>query len=158
MTLPLALVLLLVTAHFVGDFLCQTSWMGNRKSQDWLVLALHVGVYSSVLGAAVVGYQTVRVLPSASLAPSVGYFLAVNAILHFGTDAVTSRLTGRAWRYCMRRVVVAAERGANRGRLFGSPVLWVPTGRSDRPFFNLLGLDQLLHAVALFVTASWWLP
>ena len=45
----MTIIYVLLMAHFVGDFICQTDWMALNKSKRWDALALHVGVYSAVL-------------------------------------------------------------------------------------------------------------
>lgn len=76
----------LLVAHFVGDFLCQTDWMALNKSKRWDALALHVLVYTLVLAT--------FIFPMPSEASG---WLVVNAAAHFVQDAVTSRINARLW-------------------------------------------------------------
>lgn len=80
-----ALVLVLV-AHWVADFICQTRWMADNKSKSWSALTQHVGVY----GVVMLGVATF-ILPS----PPLVAWWAINVVAHFVTDAVTSRITSR---------------------------------------------------------------
>lgn len=93
--------LALLTVHFVADFMLQSDWMAINKSKRWDVLALHCGIYS--LGFLWWGWR----------------FALLTFVLHFVTDACTSRLTS-----------------------FLYP-------RSRHWFFVAIGFDQLLHAYAL---------
>lgn len=132
----MTLVYVLLVAHFVADFLCQTDWMALNKSKRWDALGAHVLVYSVVLGVFVLPFDR----------PGAGLFLLVNAATHFVQDALTSRLTSRLW--------------------FIELTPWKPDDVSDgcyklgttrHWFFVAIGFDQLLHYVALFLTAGWWL-
>ena len=132
------LVYVLLVAHFVGDFICQSDWMALNKSKRWDALAIHVTVYSAVLYMAIfvsIGLNAelspriilalVNELPYVS---AVGFYVLVNAVAHFVQDAITSRINSRLWQANQRH--------------------W---------FFVGIGADQLLHYVTLFVTAGWWL-
>lgn len=40
----------LLIAHFIGDYLFQTSWMAMNKARKWLPLLTHSFVYTAVIG------------------------------------------------------------------------------------------------------------
>lgn len=40
----------LLIAHFIGDFLFQTSWMAQYKSTKWIPLLSHVTIYTIIVG------------------------------------------------------------------------------------------------------------
>lgn len=85
---PMSSVLVLLFAHWFGDFVCQTRWQGNNKSKDIRALAAHVLTYSTVL------IFTSLVLFN----PVLGLFYAImNGCLHFVVDFFTSRLTAKLW-------------------------------------------------------------
>lgn len=117
MTLTLPLILWILVAHFIGDFLLQSDEMATRKSKDWLYLLLHVEVYMLLL-LPFISWGATWALP----------WVLLNAVAHFGTDAVTSRITTRLYH--------AGERH------------W---------FFVVIGLDQLIHVATLLTTAAWLL-
>ena len=104
--------LALLSVHFVADFVLQSDWMAQNKSKRWDALALHVAVYTSAF------------LPLALYwwgnSPRSLQFLVITFVLHFMTDAGTSRINSRLW---------AAK------RVHG--------------FFVGIGADQLSHAFAL---------
>lgn len=79
MTLSVTTILLILFAHFIGDFILQTNWMAQNKAKNSFVLTHHVVVYSLCL------------LPFGPL------FALVNFILHFATDYVSSRITAKLW-------------------------------------------------------------
>lgn len=105
----------LLGVHWVADFLCQTRWMAENKSKRIDALSAHVATYSVILALA----SLVLFGPSISLI----WFILANAVLHFATDFVTSRMTTALW---------------NSKNVYG--------------FFAIIGLDQLLHQIALAAT------
>lgn len=79
------LLLAIGVQHFIFDWALQPRWMGERKSESWLTLAMHVGVVSC-------GLVVVAAIFHGSF-----LWVVVNAVLHFATDAVTSRISKWAW-------------------------------------------------------------
>lgn len=87
------LIIYIMLAHWLADFVCQTSWMATNKSKNWLALASHVGVYSLVLM-----YMTLMMSLHYESAPvDVLKFGFINGFCHFWVDAVTSRITKYLW-------------------------------------------------------------
>mgnify|MGYP003336378776 CR=1 FL=1 len=78
-------VVAILWAHFVGDFICQSDYHAVNKSKSNVVLLQHVLWYS--LPLTVLGF----------IIPINFLWLIVNAILHGLTDYVTSRLTTKLW-------------------------------------------------------------
>jgi hypothetical protein len=111
--------LLLGVQHWVFDWALQTRRMGDGKSKSWLILGEHVAVVT--MGLALVGGTFFGLMGFA--------WAALNAALHFATDAITSRLTSRFFKA---------------GRIHA--------------FFTTIGADQwLLHYPALLLTSAWLL-
>jgi Protein of unknown function (DUF3307) len=105
--------LILLAVHWVADFVLQTHWQASNKSKNWQALSAHV-----------MGYSVVLMFVSIYMFGAVGLlFAGVNGVLHFATDAVTSRITARLY---------AKQDWHN--------------------FFVVVGLDQLIHQVTLGVT------
>ncbi|MCL6268078.1 DUF3307 domain-containing protein [Flagellimonas myxillae] len=103
---------LILVAHWVGDYVFQTSRMAMEKSSKLKWLSLHVLMYMVTLGVF-----------SAFLFPAkqaVTYVVA-NGLLHFVTDFFTSRLASKY---------------------------------QDNPriFYPVLGFDQLIHGLCLYLT------
>lgn len=117
-------VLMLVTAHWVADFICQTDWMAVNKSTSWYALTVHVMAYTAMLGVFVFALN-MNISPSVQFASFSLSWLAVNGVLHFITDAITSRVTSYLWKKEERH--------------------W---------FFVVIGFDQLIHMYCLFITYS----
>ena len=77
--------LLLLSVHFVADFVLQNDWMATDKSKSWKALLAHTATYSVCFFA---------------FAPWMQWgamFVFVTFVLHTITDAITSRITTRIW-------------------------------------------------------------
>ena len=133
MQIELLLILQIVFAHWVSDFVLQSHWMATKKSKNWLALGSHVVVYTTSLyfTMMITGALLVPVVyedaPNAviyAMTPFAFFlWVAINGVLHFVTDAVTSRITYKLW------------------------------GRSKmHEFFVVVGFDQLIHYTCLFAT------
>lgn len=111
--LDIGVVLLLVWLHFLGDFIMQSSYMAINKSKSNKVLLLHVTIYG---------------LPFtlAGVLLGIPWFGPINAVLHFMTDWVTSRITSQ---------------------LYANP--------DKHWFFVVIGADQAIHFTCLFCTYYW---
>lgn len=99
--------------HFLGDFICQSDWMALNKSKDWHALGVHVLVYTTVLWLGMFKFEQAQ------------GFAFLNGIIHFGVDAVTSRITSRLYK-------------ANQTH-------W---------FFVVIGFDQFIHSAVLLGTLT----
>jgi hypothetical protein len=102
--------------HFVGDFVLQTRWMAENKSRSFQALTAHVLTYGAALWVGLAVAQ--RPLLDAT------YYAGCNLLIHFGVDAVTSRITTYWWK---------------KQNLYA--------------FFTTIGFDQFLHAVTLLWSA-----
>lgn len=146
----MALPLVLVVAHFVADFLCQTDWMALNKSKRWDALTAHVLVYAGVLAMFLVPCVSFNV----ALGGGLSLFIAVNFVAHWVQDAITSRINARLWFLKM----TPCGKGAI---LWGKPdnrtAYFVDDTGARHWFFVGIGADQMLHYITLFVTADWWL-
>ena len=97
--------LIIVWMHFVADFIFQTDKIAKGKSTSNKVLLTHVSIYSILFFALSWKYAV------------------VNAVLHFVTDWVTSRLTTYYW-----------------------------SKENRRAFFITIGADQAVHLTCLILT------
>jgi hypothetical protein len=78
--------ILLLFAHWVGDYLLQTNEMASRKAASLKWLTVHVLVYCiPILCVSILLFPV----------PQALVFLAVNGVLHWITDFFTSRLAIR---------------------------------------------------------------
>ena len=83
--IPVYVVLLVLVAHFVADFICQSDYHAVNKSKSNWVLFQHVSVYSFVL------------LLFGFLFPINLVWVIINGVGHFATDWCTSRATSKLW-------------------------------------------------------------
>lgn len=79
------IVLWILIAHFVGDFIMQTDDMAKGKSKDNVVLLHHVTWYS------------IPLIFVACLTEIGALWVIINAIAHFVIDYFTSRRSSRLW-------------------------------------------------------------
>ena len=118
------LILWIIFAHWVGDFVCQTHWQASNKSKNWNALARHVVTYTLcmtiLIAPAIPGWH---LLPTQGAGNRLAVFFAVTLVAHFVTDAITSRITSRLY---------AKQDWHN--------------------FFVVVGFDQVLHYAQLFAT------
>lgn len=82
-------ILVLLIAHFFGDFFLQSRWMAEGKSKKFFPLVVHTAIYSFVLAA-----FTLTMAPELWMA---FVFVAFNGMLHMATDFVTSRAARYAY-------------------------------------------------------------
>jgi hypothetical protein len=113
--IPTDLIIAIVFAHWVGDFVLQNNSMAINKSHSIYWLSIHVAAY--ITGVAAVLFL------------SLGFFsikwLAVNAMLHWIVDFITSKINSRLNKL-----------------------------EDKHWFFTAIGFDQMLHYVCLFATTK----
>ncbi len=88
-TFTLTDILIIVSMHTIFDWLFQSRWQAENKSKNWLALTSHVVVYN--LGLAIAGgFLLMWTSPLMYVTWVLG-----NSVLHFITDAITSRLNAK---------------------------------------------------------------
>jgi len=134
MQIELVLVLQIVFAHWVSDFVLQSHWMATNKSKNWRALLAHVATYTAsmtvlmfimalLLADTVIKFNMINGIILAMTPTAYMAWILLNGMLHLITDAVTSRITYKLW------------------------------GRSKmHDFFVVVGFDQMIHYTCLFVT------
>ena len=160
----MTIIYVLLVAHFVADFVCQSDWMAVNKAKDWGALALHVAVYGSAMSVVVaVGLILADYDPGRPMQMTLTAWLLVNMVAHFVQDAITSRITSRLWFLKLTlagrnwRVRYDDARSGTSTTSTNQEVFWSDDTGTRHWFFVAIGADQLLHYVTLFVTAGWWL-
>lgn len=143
---PILLVFVIIlAAHFVGDFVLQTHWQASNKSKNNVALVEHVLVYTAVLG-----------LVSGVLLGFNGLwfsFVWINGVLHFCTDYLTSRWSAAYFRPAMYgtfQMTKLIEADAPTPKDLES--LRLNPDRHWHNFFVVIGFDQLIHQVTLATT------
>ena len=123
---PLYIILVVIFAHWLADFVAQTDKMAIGKSTSLLWLTEHILAYTSVIF--VVGIITVILSDKSNLLPSILIVFCwsmLNGALHWIIDFFTSKINSVLWKNNQRH--------------------W---------FFVSLGFDQVLHYFCLFTTVS----
>ena len=120
--------LMLLTAHWIADFVCQSDWMALGKSKRFLPLFVHVGLYTVVMTLALLYWVSTYAITDASTAFSFALpmFALITFVTHFATDYVTSRINSRLW-----------------------------AAKQNHWFFVSVGFDQLIHFYTLAWTFQW---
>ncbi len=80
-------------AHYVGDFIFQTTWMATTKSKSLKALFLHLATYNAVLlvfGFIFCWFTEVDIQLMAQ-------YVLLNVALHLATDFVTSKCSSWAF-------------------------------------------------------------
>ena len=105
--------------HYIFDFKLQTHRMASEKSRSNRALTDHVLVYSAGLIIA-----AIILLALKGFGPGVVIgWIVVNAVMHWCTDWVTSRLSSARW-----------------------------ARQEWHDFFEVIGADQLIHHMTLYWT------
>ena len=123
----LTLIVVILIAHFIADFVLQTDNMAKGKSTSNGWLFLHVSVYTIVIYCLLRGY-TEYIQGTINPTGYLFVWAVFNGLAHFSTDYFTSRWTSSLWKQ----------------------------GRTH-DFFVVIGLDQTIHFITLFITAKWLL-
>lgn len=171
--ISLALVLTLLVAHYVGDFELQTDKMALRKSKSNRALLAHVYTVTSTY--AVFTLPWALSMASQGVRPMLPWiaFVAINFVVHFCVDWVTSRMTSKLWfitgaqlhPLTRANVVAYAINNPNANLRVSAEVVLreidnggfeLTTNDYRHRFFCTIGADQAIHYVTLFLTA-WWL-
>lgn len=137
------IIVAILVGHFLADFVAQNDWMAINKSRRWDALSLHVGVYGAVFLA--------PMAISGMVSPA---WMVANAVAHFAQDAITSRITSRLW--FVRGVKMVPGKIAVAGGAWEiEPSIPVVDYTNTRHwFFVVIGLDQLLRYLTMFMTAN----
>lgn len=128
-SVPVWIILWILLAHFVADFVFQNDYMGTNKSHDNEALGWHVAVYTGIIGL----FMTILFFPASHPGHFIG-FLIVTAVLHLVTDYNTSRLT----------TILHKS--------------FETTPGSRHWFFVVIGFDQVIHYVCLFLAYKAFMP
>lgn len=121
----------ILVVHFIADFVGQTDAMAVNKSKSYVWLTIHVTRYMwiTILGSVIPILVLVN-LSGTSYGPyfpnAMMCWVLGNCVLHWITDAITSRLSSKMW--------AAGRRHA---------------------FFVVIGADQLVHQLCLIITSTY---
>lgn len=91
MELTVWMVLLILSLHFIADFVLQTEWMAKNKWQDNDALLTHIIVYFIVF----LLFGTIGVASTGNI--WFIFYPMIIAIMHYCTDKYSSRITHKLW-------------------------------------------------------------
>jgi len=120
------LILYIMFAHWLADFVCQTSWMANNKSKNVFALFSHAAVYTGVLL-----YMLLMLavhIDQQECIECILKFGLLNGFAHFCIDGVTAPINKYLW-----------------------------SKNWTHKFFCMIGFDQFIHFVFLYVTMKMYL-
>lgn len=122
----LAIIMSVITIHWVADFVLQTDWQAKNKSKNFGALLEHTLVYYFVWLITGLTLNYFGFLEFINFnTDKVVIFSTITFIFHTLTDYFTSRLNSKLW------------------------------GKGDvHNFFVSIGFDQVLHYVQLFGTLA----
>ena len=129
--MTLAIVLTIITIHWVADFVCQAEVWATNKSKSNEALYKHVITYSTIwlfASCFLLGIARPNETTEWYVYSSILFFL-LTFCCHFITDYITSRIVSRKF--------------ANEE--YGNPI-------PNTGAFTVIGFDQVLHYVQLFLT------
>lgn len=138
---------IILAAHYVGDFLLQSHWQATNKGKSNLALMEHVAVYTVTLA-----------LVTVIMFGMTGMwfvFIWMNMVLHFCTDYVTSRWSGARFKPAIDqtcRVLVFQQAYRREPDHYDLERLRLDPGKCWHNFFCVIGFDQLIHQATLAVT------
>ncbi len=78
------LVVSVLFAHWIADFVLQTRWMAENKSHSFKALGFHVVVYGLVMWVMLFNLVSPQ-------------WILINVALHFAIDSITSKLNTYFW-------------------------------------------------------------
>lgn len=117
------IILLLILFHFIADFLFQNDWMGLGKSKKLLPLFVHSLVYSGAMTLFLCGMCFLFFMFGAFDFLAPLYFFITMFVSHFVIDFVSSRVNS----YLHKKGEI-------------------------RTFFDVIGFDQYIHYIVLFLS------
>jgi membrane-bound metal-dependent hydrolase YbcI (DUF457 family) len=142
--MSLGIILGIIITHFIADFICQTEKQAQRKSSSCKYLLGHTITYTMVwlVVGLVYVFSNLDVYNNWALSK----FLAITFIAHTVTDYFTSRLSKKNLPESYN--VLLRENPKEDVKLF-----WhYPKGQRFYNFFVVVGGDQVLHYIQLFLT------
>lgn len=122
-------IFIILTIHWIADFIFQSRWQANNKSKNNLALASHVWAYTLIWFVFFLLYSIYLYVQLIDTGGSIGinivvlWFFPITFVAHFITDWITSRMTSYYYRT-----------------------------KQIHKFFVTVGFDQILHYVQLFLT------
>ena len=124
-------IILILIGHYIADFIFQTEKLALGKSTSKSLLFEHSLIYSIFMTFTIIAVIIVEIgiLSVHFYGLFLILFFVITLILHFAVDFVSSKITKK---------------------LFEKRILY--TEFPNFGAFSIIGLDQLIHCVLLFLT------
>ena len=124
------LIVSIVIGHFVGDWICQSREMAEKKIENLWILLLHVLTANSVLFVFVLASTQFFSIENNVVFCAI-VFCVLLSVLHFIQDLVLWSIYHDA-----------------RGLSYNDH-------KQDKIFFNTIALDQIIHLSITMIIANW---
>jgi hypothetical protein len=86
------IIITLLFAHFIADFIFQSDWMAINKSKSVTALVTHTITYSFLVGIILALFQN-----KLFLTEEMFVFISFTWLIHTFQDAITSRINSYLW-------------------------------------------------------------
>jgi hypothetical protein len=130
MSLTITEILILMLSHYIADFWTQSRWEADNKSKSNFALMSHVMTYTltlfvifSLICIVLLYRISTNQIEEIGFDLNILWFFPITLLLHFITDYITSRITSYLYRT-----------------------------NKIKSFFSVIGFDQILHYVQIFLT------
>ena len=116
-------ILYIMFLHFLGDFVFQTDKMAQGKAHSLKWLLFHILTYGSILLIGLGTHSYYSIMYFPEVLSGILAYVASNVGLHMLIDFFTSKITSYYW-----------------------------AKKKTHEFFVVIGLDQFLHFLCLYLT------
>jgi hypothetical protein len=119
-------IIIIFIIHYVADFLCQTRKIADNKGKDIRYLLLHGLDYTLVMSGILILIGFIASVVSFEIGftwKQLISFGLINGLMHTITDFISSKFTSKFY-----------------------------AKKYYHAFFNVIGLDQLVHTITLIIT------
>lgn len=121
-------ILIIITSHYIADFIFQDKEWAEKKSHNFNLLLKHAVYYTTICCGLIVTLDDLYFGRSNSFFVMITFYL-ITFFCHFITDKYTSRVTSRMFK---------------EGK-YGTSIPNIGA-------FSVIGFDQVLHYFQLFIT------
>lgn len=96
MLIPISMVILLLFAHFVADFIAQDDYTAINKSKRYFVCALHCFEYTFYIVLFSTFLWIAKVINLSDF--NIFFIISIIFVSHFIIDSITSRINSYLWK------------------------------------------------------------
>lgn len=140
----ISLILLIISFHWIADFVLQTEWQATNKSKNIKALIAHTTTYSTFWLPVSLIFFDFSFLNSLA-------FVGITFLFHTATDYLTSKLNTRLVTEIRKEQIEAFQKGLLECSPQENFLNSIGKGKWHN-FFVSVGFDQVLHYAQLFLT------